>query len=84
MEGIDCPSFRRRKVGQPFNNYEKKVLLGSFLNKSKLTEETKKALSNELGLHWTYIRNFFFRMTKRPINEVIEEYEKILLSKKLK
>ena len=71
-------------MGQRLTIYERKVLFGSFLNKSKLTEETKKTLSNELGLPGNSIYNFYYRMTKRPINDVIEEYTELLWSKKLK
>ena len=83
LKATDCLSFGRRKMGQRYTDYERKVLLRSFLNKRKLTEETKKALSNELGLHWTFIHNFFYRMNKRPINDSIKEYKELLQSKKL-
>ena len=84
LQSVDRIVLGRRRTGQPFSNFQLEELLKSFLNNSKLTEDVKVELSNRLGLTRLCISDFFRRRNKKPRNQTIEEYSKLLQGEKLK
>ena len=84
LKNVDRIVLGRRRTGQPYSIFQKKELLKSFLNNSKLTKEVKMKLSNRLGLTPNSVMIFFQKQNKKPRNESIEEYAKLLRGEKLK
>ena len=58
--------------------------MSSFLNNSEWTKELKVNLSNRLGLTGSQIKHFLEKQRKKPRNESIEAYSKLLQGKGLK
>ena len=82
MESVDQIILKRRKTGQVFTILQYKELIRSFLNNSNLTKEVKIDLSNRLGLPVTSVVKFFKKQNRKPINESIAMYSKLLQSEK--
>ena len=78
MKDVDRIVLGRRRPGQTFSRFQQKELLKSFLNDCELTEEVKMELSNRLGLYRRSIMAFFRTQNKKPRNETIEAYLKLL------
>ena len=52
--------------------------MSSFLNNSEWTKELKVNLSNRLGVTESQIKHFLEKQRKKPRNESIEAYSKLL------
>ena len=84
LRSVDRIVLGRRKQGQRFSDFQKRVLLKSFLNNGNLTEDTRKKLCNRLGLTRQSVASFFRYQNKKPRTQIIEMYSKLLPGEKLK
>ena len=84
LRSVDRVVLGRRKQGQRFSHFQRRELLKSLLNNSKLTEDIKMKLCHRLGLTRRTVVDFFVRQKKKPRNQTIEEYSKLLRGEKLK
>ena len=82
LEVVNRVVLERRKPGQLLTTYQRKELYKSFLNNSKLTKDIKIKLSNRLGLPQYSVVNFFKRENKKPRNESMAAYLKLLKGEK--
>ena len=66
------------KPGQHYTTFQRIELLKSFLNNSNLTKLETVKLSKELGLTSRSVMGFFRNQNKKPRNESIKVYSKLL------
>ena len=78
MDYVNQIIMDRRKGGHVFTTFQEKELFRSFFNNCKLTKDVKINLSNRLGLPQNSVVRFFWKLNRKPRNESMAAYLKLL------
>ena len=80
LKGVDLILLGRKKTRKRYTNFQQIELLKSFLNNNNLTKLEKVKLSKELAITQRSVTGFFHKQNKKPRNESIMVYAKLLQS----